>query len=152
MNTCIHLHWTLFLVFWIHNVCCVHAGGKAVRKHRFVVRATNIWMHETPFKIWLYYGRLPQYIQLMGVHGGYARSIENQFSFMIRAFFSLALYLSSPFHPPSLFFLLPFSVHVFPVHLQAQPLVRNMQINLLISCIESLRLSWNTCLATIPAY
>lgn len=109
-------------------------------------------MHETPFKIWLYYGRRPQYMQLMGVHAGYAGSIENQFSFMIRTFFSLALYLSSPFHPPSLFFLLPFSVHVFPVHLQAQPLVRNMQINLLISCIESLRLSWNTCLATIPAY
>lgn len=25
-----------------NNVCCVHGGGKAVRKRRFVVRATNI--------------------------------------------------------------------------------------------------------------
>lgn len=31
-----------FWVVWIRNVCCVHGGGKAVRKRRFVVRATDM--------------------------------------------------------------------------------------------------------------
>lgn len=45
----------------------------------------------------------------------------------------------------------PFGVWVFPLYVQTKPvglpLIRNMQINLLISCIESLRQSWNTWLA-----
>lgn len=107
------------------------------------------WMNETPFKIWLYYGSLCQYMKLMW-NSVNARSDWKPVPFMITTF-----QFSSGFNSPlisSLFFPLHFSIYVFPVHLQVRPLVRNMQINLLISCIESLRLSWNTCLAAIPAY